>query len=93
MSNLYQRMTETLAIGMGDTLTVNQQFQEAVTYMDELEQELDQCLTVHAKLNDENERLREQAACPYAHNEMISLCTKCGWQYQVRTEIKADSTR
>ena len=26
----------------------------------ELEQELDQCLTVHAKLNDENERLKDE---------------------------------
>ena len=40
MSNLYQRMTETLAINMGDTLVVYRQFEEAVTYIAELELEL-----------------------------------------------------
>ena len=37
MSNLYQRMTETLATNMGDTLTVNRQFEEAVSCIAELE--------------------------------------------------------
>ena len=39
MNNLYQRMTETLAVNMGDTFTVMQQFQEAIVRISELEDE------------------------------------------------------
>ena len=41
MGNLYQRMTETLATNMGDTLVVNHQFKEAITRITELEKEND----------------------------------------------------
>ena len=39
--NLYQRMTETLALNMGDTLLVNQQFEEAIHRIAELEKEIE----------------------------------------------------
>ena len=41
MNNLYQRMTETLALNMGDTLLVNQQFEEAIHRIAELEKEIE----------------------------------------------------
>ena len=48
MSNLYQRMTETLAINMGDTLVVNHQFEEAINYIAELETALEEVREVWA---------------------------------------------
>ena len=38
--NLYQRMTETLALNMGDTLLVRQQFEEAINYIGEKDMKL-----------------------------------------------------
>ena len=40
MTNLYQRMTETLAENMGDTFTVMQQFKEAIHRIYALEDEM-----------------------------------------------------
>ena len=66
MSNLYQRMTETLANNMGDALAVKEQFREAITHIADLEKELiyvkDAAGTVYQrqtikKLEDDVERI------------------------------------
>ena len=50
--NLYQRMTETLAENMGDTLLVNQQFEEAIHHIAELELEPKEVLNKWISVKD-----------------------------------------
>ena len=56
MSNLYQRMTETLAENMGDTILVMEQFQEAIVRISELEKEKAQVELTLELIKDYQER-------------------------------------
>ena len=78
MSNLYQRMTQTLALHMGDTLLVREQFQEAIVRISELEKELAESARISKSwkvqwenlLQDERKEKVLRCSMQYANSEL-----------------------